>query len=445
MEQEQKRQIIENLFTSYAAKRAELVRQYETNRKKRSKIFLQRLRYQLKRNSEAHRSEWCSTARTVVLDSIPTRKIWKLNRCDKWFREVYEAEGNEAAMLESFRMDKDTYEVLVDALTNDLAPHPLLAAQSCSTEKKVGIGLYKLTSGADYATIGNLFGVHKATVKNCVHQFCKAMVKHFMDVEIFLPNSDEMAEISKSFEEKCDIPLIIGAMGRTHIPITPSAADSKNYANAKKWPSLILQAVVDNNHLFRHITCGHVGCTEEAAVLGDSGLYQHFSNVEMLCQSINENTVKSFIVTDPPYPLLPWLMHGYTGMSLSSEEETFNEHLAKAKIVVDEAFMKLRARFRILQRKIDIDINFVPQILLTCCILHNLLEKRQVPFCDEWTDLLRDSEQKYPQPDGSSATSYTTTVEGEAARDILKEYVQSKYMLYRSIDYGHVYFISGEN
>uniref|UniRef100_A0A182JA61 DDE Tnp4 domain-containing protein n=1 Tax=Anopheles atroparvus TaxID=41427 RepID=A0A182JA61_ANOAO len=445
MDLEQKRQVIDNLFASYAAKQADLVRLYETNRKKRSKIFLQRLRYQLKRNAEAHRVDWCNTAQTVVLDSIPTRKFWKLNRCDKWFRDVYERDDNEDEMLENFRMDKDTYELLVEALKNELAPHPLLAAQSCSTEKKIGIGIYKLTSGADYTSIGNRFGVHKATVKNCVHQFCKVMVKQFMDSEIFLPNHEEMLEIAKSFEEKCDIPLIMGALGRTHIPITPTAADSKNYANAKKWPSLILQAVVDNNHLYRHITCGHVGGTEEAAVLGDSGLYQHFNNVEMPQQNINGNSVKAFIVTESAYPLLPWLLHGYAGMNQTSEEETFNEHLAKARVVVDEAFEKLRARFKILQKKIDIDINFVPQILLTCCILHNLLEKRQIPINDDWKESLKDAEQKFPQPDGSYVTNYTTTVEGEAARDVLKDHVQSKYMLYRSIDYGQVYFISGSN
>ncbi|XP_035890844.1 protein ANTAGONIST OF LIKE HETEROCHROMATIN PROTEIN 1-like [Anopheles stephensi] len=436
-----KRQMVENLFLTFATKQAELFKQYDANRKKRSKIFLQRLRYQLKRNGESHRKEWSSRLESELLDSIPTRKIWKLSRNDRWFRELFQHENNDQELLHHFRMDRSMFDTLVAMLCQDLAPHPLLAAQSCSTEKKVGIGLYKLTTGADYATIGNLFGVHKATVKNCVHQFCKSMVKNYMDTEIYLPDQEEMGEISKAFEDRSDIPMIIGAMGRLHVPITPSLADSKNYINARKWPSLILQAVVDNNHCFRHITCGHVGATEDSVVLGDSGLYQHFDGAELPTQSINGTTVKSFVVSESAYPLLPWLQHGYVTPQ-TTEEETFNEHLNKARICVDEAFEKLRVRFRILQRKIDIDINFVPQILLTCCILHNILEKNQTPYLDEWKEALLELRGKYPQPDGAASTKYTTTVEGESLRDVLKEHLQSKYVLYRTIEYNQVYFIN---
>ncbi|EAL41345.3 AGAP003812-PA [Anopheles gambiae str. PEST] len=444
MDNAHKRQVVENLFLTFATKQAELFKQYDANRKKRSKIFLQRLRYQLKRNGENHRKEWSSKLEAELLESIPTRKIWKLSRNDKWFRELFEQEDNEDDLLRYFRMGRAMYDTLVAMLRQDLAPHPLLAAQSCSAEKKVGIGLYKLTTGADYTTIGNMFGVHKATVKNCVHQFCKSLVKNYMDSEIYLPDQEEMAEISKSFEDKSDIPLVIGAMGRLHVPITPSLADSKNYINGRKWPSLILQAVVDNNHCFRHITCGHVGATEDSVVLGDSGLYQHFDGADLPSQNINGNTVKSFIVSDTVYPLLPWLQHGYMTPT-TTEEETFNEHLNKARVAVDEAFDRLRARFRILQRKIDIDINFVPQILLTCCILHNFLEKNKTPFLETWSEALQESNQKYPQPDGSASLNYTTTVEGESIRDVLKEHLHSKYVLFRTIEYNQVYFIGEGN
>uniref|UniRef100_A0A182QXL9 DDE Tnp4 domain-containing protein n=1 Tax=Anopheles farauti TaxID=69004 RepID=A0A182QXL9_9DIPT len=444
MDLEHKRQIVENLALTFANKQAELLKQYDANRKKRSKIFLQRLRYQLKRNGENHRKEWNEKLEAELLESIPTRKIWKLSRNDKWFRDLFEQEENDHELLEYFRMDRAMYDMLVEMLKSELAPHPLLAAQSCSAEKKVGIGLYKLTTGADYTTIGNLFGVHKATVKNCVHQFCKSMVKHYMDSEIYLPDLEEMAEISKGFEEKSDIPLIIGAMGRVHIPITPSLADSKNYINARKWPSLILQAVVDNSHIFRHITCGHVGATDDGVVLGDSGLYQHFSSADLPSQSINGTTLKSFIVSESAYPLLPWLQHGYVAPQ-TTEEETFNEHLLKATVTVDEAFQRLRARFRILQRKIDIDINFVPQILLTCCILNNILEKQSMPFRESWREALQESEQKYPQPDCTAGNSYTASDEGISTRDVLKEHLHSKYVLFRSIEYNQVYFINEGN
>ncbi|XP_058062693.1 uncharacterized protein LOC131212730 [Anopheles bellator] len=445
MANEKKRQAIESLFALYAVKQGELTKQYDSNRKKRCKIFLQRLRYTLKRNGESHQTEWNQMLENVLLDSVPTRKFWKLTRNDNWFRSVFECEDNTEVMLQNFRMDRETFDMLVETLKQDMAPHPLLVSQSCSTEKKVAVGLYKLAMGGDYATIGEHFGVHKATVKNCVFQFCKAMVKYFMDSEISLPLGEEMVEIARSFEEKCELPMIMGVLGKIHIPITPSAADSKNYINPKKWHSLILQGVVDNNYVFRHITCGHVGCTEEGSVLGDSGLYQHFNNVELPSQVINENVLQAYIVGEPSYPLLPWLVHGYINTPLSQEEETFNEHLAKARRVVDDSFNRLRARFKILQKKIDIDVNFVPQILLTCCILHNIIEKRKLPMKDEWLEAVKLMEPKYPQPDSVPLNNYTTTLEGDAARDVLKDHIQSKYMLFRTFEYGQVYFINESN
>ncbi|XP_049532259.1 uncharacterized protein LOC125949339 [Anopheles darlingi] len=447
-DEEMKRIAIQTTFSAYAAKQVELAKQYETNRKKRCKIFLQRLRYQLKRNGEQHQKEWSEILQEQLLDSVPTRKFWKLNRSDQWYRNLFEGEEDNADQLfENFRLDRPTYDMLVEALNPDMAPHPLLISQSCSTEKKVAVALYKLISGSDYASVGDQFGVHKATVKNCLFQFCKALVKNFMDAEIALPLTDEAMEISSAFEEKCDLPMVMGALGLLHIPITPSGAESKNYLNSKKWASITLQAVVDHNHLFRHITCGHTGCTEESAVLTDSGLYQHFENAEMPAQMINGNPVQGYIVTEPTYPLLPWLIHDYTPLNnpITTEEQTFNDHLAKAKAAVHQAFTRLRARFGILQRKIDIDINFVPQILLTCCILHNILEKRKMKFEDEWIEQMTAADQKYPQPDGSIVTNYTTSVEGETVRDQLKDHVQSKYMLFRSIDYSQVYFINDPN
>lgn len=85
------------------------------------------------------------------------------------------------------------------------------------------------------------------------------------------------------------------------------------------------------------------------------------------------------IVGDAAYPMLPWLMRPYCGSALTSKQETFNFHHSSVRIVVENAFGRLKARWRILKRQLDVHISQAPFIIGACCILNNLCEDSQTP------------------------------------------------------------------
>ena len=61
------------------------------------------------------------------------------------------------------------------------------------------------------------------------------------------------------FKEKLGIPQCAGSIDGSHIPITPPAMNHTDYYNRKGWYSVLLQAVVDHNYLFRDLCIGWPG------------------------------------------------------------------------------------------------------------------------------------------------------------------------------------------
>ena len=72
--------------------------------------------------------------------------------------------------------------------------------------------------------------------------------------------------------------------------------------------------------------------------------------------------------------------------------------------VADNAFSRLKGRWQILLKKNEHKIAFIPEIVTTCCILHNICEERNEPF--------------QPDPSGleSSHLPAVPLIQGDSAR-----------------------------
>ena len=70
------------------------------------------------------------------------------------------------------------------------------------------------------------------------------------------------------------------------------------------------------------------------------------------------------------YPLLPGLLKEYSNYS-NDAEIFFNTKLHSVRYQIECVFDRLKARWRILNRPIDLGIEFVPTVIHSCFILHN--------------------------------------------------------------------------
>jgi len=85
------------------------------------------------------------------------------------------------------------------------------------------------------------------------------------------------------------------------------------------------------------------------------------------------------LVGDAAYLMLPFLMRPYCGSRLTAKQKNFNFHHSSVRIVGENAFGRLKTRWRILKRQLDVKISLAPYMIAACCILHNLCEDSQTP------------------------------------------------------------------
>jgi len=330
-------------------------------------------------------------------------------------------------------MSKQTFTYICETLHDELAPHPLAFRPSLSVEKKVAIVLFKLATCSEYRVIGNLFGVHKSTVHTCVYQVCNAINKILRPLHLKMPTLEEAKFIAQSIAAKTGMEQIIGAIDGTHIPILPPTIGYRDFINRKGWPSVVLQGLVDNQYLFCNITISHPGSVHDATVLKDSSLYKNCESlIPKHYKNINQKEIPFMIAGDPAYPLLPWLIKGYTG-TLSPEEESFNTYLSSARICVENAFGRLKGRWRCLLKRCDINYKFMPQVISACCVLHNIVENVKESYLSTWMKEVNDQNILYEQPrQREIIQNPERTINAKIIRDALKEYMSENYCLRQS-------------
>uniref|UniRef100_A0A3Q3A0V1 DDE Tnp4 domain-containing protein n=1 Tax=Kryptolebias marmoratus TaxID=37003 RepID=A0A3Q3A0V1_KRYMA len=251
-------------------------------------------------------------------------------------------------------------------------------------KKRVAIALWKLATGSEYRSVGHIFGVSITTVCRCVQKFCVAAETVLVPEQIRFPDEDHFREIAMYIENRWGLPQCVGAIDGCHIPIIAPQHYHTDYFNRKGWHSIILQAVVDGKGIFWNLFAGLSGNSHDARVFRLSALPELASRGNLFPPHIRNNgkvATGYYILGDSAYPLLDWLLKPFPNTGrLTSEQQFFNKKICGARVVVKNAFGRLKGRWHCLLKRNDCDVELVKSMVLTCCALHNLFENHGESF-----------------------------------------------------------------
>ena len=243
------------------------------------------------------------------------RRAWVWPRLQNWFKNLLASPALDFLWKEHFRVTRETFEFLCNLVRVKLQKQQARFRVPVSVEERVGLALWRLSTGNSYRSCALQFGLGKSTAKIICSEFEQAIFNlkdHFIKFPL---TSEENREKMEEFEEMYGIPQIVGAIDGCHIEINAPSQNHEDYLKRKQHYCVNLQAIVDANLKFILATVGYPGSIHDARVLKLSGLYDFLENEQILSSSIRNisgTDVEPLLAGDSAYPLTTWLMKPFS-------------------------------------------------------------------------------------------------------------------------------------
>ena len=365
------------------------------------------------------------------------RASWKKpGRTDRWWINLWQGHLPEDEWKYNLRMSREVFMKLVEEMRPFISPDPRSPNRTAvSAEKKLALTLYFLKDTGSIRMVANAFGVAKSTVSIIVHDVCQAITSYLGPKYIRLPTTvDEMRELIVKFESRHGFPQAFGCVDGTHITIIQPLENSHDYFSYKMKYTLNVQGICDYQGRFIDVDCRWPGSVHDAKVFSNSNI-NYLLQEGKLPQVYRTllpgfNKVPCLLLGDPAYTLLPYCMKEFPSTS-TNDQVVFNNLLRSARNVIERAFGRLKARWQILNRRVDLKLEHVPELVYLCFVLHNFCVNGVNIDDDHVRQQIEYDKEMQPNVAPDQIFSYNSA-EGVHVRDIITKYINEHLPDYQS-------------
>ena len=258
-----------------------------------------------------------------------------------------------------------------------------------------------------------------------IKQICGVISKNLgHELIIFPEGKEDVKKAAEGFMTRFGFPQVVGCIDGTHIPIKQPTENAHDFFGYKMKYSLNVQAICNHIGQFIDVEIKWPGSVHDARVFANSNVQKSYSEgkFKLFYENLSDKPetqvmIPQVLLGDPAYPLLPYCMREFESCT-SNSQVLFNQMLRSARNQIECAFGRLKARWRILLRPIDLKLDSTPTVIHTCFILHNFCERRKIEISREEVEHVMIMERQENKTTCDKIYSYHT-LDGAKVRDSL--------------------------
>lgn len=248
-------------------------------------------------------------------------------------------------------------------------------------ESNLLLSLWILGNTKSFSEIASLLRIKQESV----YDICEKCFTQIVDLSanyVTWPSDTEVLALEKGFQCEFKFPGVVGVVASLHIAVyvTEDDPEGATYFNkGAKHHTIVLQAVCDNNMLFRDIFAGYPGSNSIKTILEASPVYKKLKDENSFITKS-----KKHLLGGTEHPQLPTLLTPYSIPKYrkpTERELKFNALHGSVMCIVEKTFRMVENRFQRMKSLDTASPKFATLAAGAICTLHNFCRLRNDNTC----------------------------------------------------------------